>query len=183
MVEIIPWRGARVINPSLDEIADLFDLLAAVEGVVARLAARHATAKDIRHYVERIEEERRALRARKPDIYHVIHLSYQAAEVLAASCGSPMAANMVRRIGRPAYWLHRFLLPPPPRWVQQSLDRQDALVAALRARDEKRAERAARELVTHTKRLILARARDVEAAQGLLRHMPAWNAPVRRGTR
>lgn len=180
MIEVTPWRGARVINPSPDEIADLFDLLAAVEGVVARLASRHASDEDLARYAEKVRESAELARTyigqkRKEGFFDAIHVSYQAAEVLAASCGSAMAANMVRRVGKPAYWLHRFLMPAPTRWIQQSLARQAALRDALLARDEDRAERAARALVGHTRRLVVVRAREVEAAQGILHRAPAWN--------
>ncbi|WP_165967374.1 GntR family transcriptional regulator [Luteimonas aestuarii] len=191
MVEVMPWRGARVINPSPDEIADLFDLLAAVEGVVARLATRHASDEDLARYAKKVLEAAEVAREHKQkDFFEVIHVAYQAAEVLAASCGSAMAANMVRRIGKPAYWLHRFLMPAPQRWIQQSLARQAALRDALLARDEDRSERAARALVGHTRRLVVLRAREVEAAQGILHRAPAWNVgriaakePARRRTR
>jgi DNA-binding GntR family transcriptional regulator len=174
MIEVTPWRGARVINPSPDEIADLFDLLAAVEGIVARLAARHASDADLKRHSDLIDELE-ASRHDRREFTDIVHLAYRAAEVLASSCGSPMAAGMVRRVGKPAYWLHRFLMPAPPRWVQQSLARQRTLRAALLARDEERSDRAARALVMHTKRLIVLRAREVEAAHGILRRAPAWN--------
>ncbi|GEM_PF-3386856 len=169
MVESTPWRGARVINPTLDEIADLFDLLAAVDGVVARLAARCASDGDLRRYSQGIEEFRREAESPKVDFFELIRLSYQAAEVVVSSCGSSMVANFARRIGRPAYWLHRFLIPAPARWVQQSLTHHKNFADALLHRDEARSERCARMLVMHAKRLILARARDIELAQGILR--------------
>lgn len=179
MIEVTPWRGARVINPSPDEIADLFDLLAALEGVIATLAARHASDADLSRYALKIEEAaqtaKRIKQDRKKDFFQVIGLAYEAGEVLAASCGSPMAANMIRRVGKPAYWLHRFLMPAPPRWIEQSLAKQFALRAALLARDEDRCERAARALVVHTKRLVVLRAQEVAAAQGILHRGPAWN--------
>ncbi len=176
MIEVTPWRGARVINPSPEEIADLFDLLAAVEGVVARLAVRHASDADLARYEAKLMEAVAYARQNgQKDFFQVIHLAYQAAEVLAASCGSAMAANMVRRVGKPAYWLHRFLMPAPARWIQQSLARQKALRDALFARDEERTERAARSLVSHTKRLVVLRAQEVEAAQGILHRVPSWN--------
>ncbi|MCR6663616.1 MAG: GntR family transcriptional regulator [Luteimonas sp.] len=191
MVEVMPWRGARVINPSPDEIADLFDLLAAVEGVVARLATRHASDEDLARYADKVREAAEVARQHKQmDFFEVIRVAYQAAEVLASSCGSAMAANMVRRVGKPAYWLHRFLMPAPARWVQQSLARQAALRDAMLARDEERAERAARALVGHTRRLVVLRAKEVEAAQGILHRAPAWNVghiatkePARKRTR
>ncbi len=180
MIEMIPWRGARVINPSPDEIADLFDLLAAVEGVVARLAARHASDAALEHRMKLIEQARTASKQHKQykqqDFFRIIQLAYQAGEVLVTNCGSAMAAGMARRVGRPSYWLHRFLMPAPPRWMQQSFAKQDALSAALKVRDEDRSESAARALVTHTKRLVVLRAREVEAAQGILHRAPAWTA-------
>lgn len=169
MVESTPWRGARVINPTLEEIADLFDLLAAVDGVVARLAARCASDEDLRRYREGVEEFRREAQSPQADFFELIRLSYQAAEIFVSSCGSSMVANFARRVGRPAYWLHRFLIPAPARWIQQSLVKHQALASALSLRDEALAERCARMLVMHTKRLILARARDIELAQGILR--------------
>lgn len=181
MVEVVPWRGARVINPSPDEIADLFDLLAAVGGVVAKLAARNASEEDLARYVEKVSQ---AAEIAKPhqhkDLFEVIHVTYQAAEVLAASCGSKMAANMARRVGKPAYWLHRFLVPVPQRWVQQSLIKQAALRDALLARDEDRCERAARTLIGHTRRLVVLRARSVSQEQGTTHRVSTWNVDAAR---
>lgn len=174
MLEVTPWRGARVINPSPDEIADLFDLLAAIEGIVARLAVRHASDEDLQRHSQ-VVDELIASQQNRREFTDIVHLAYRAAEVLASSCGSPMAAGMVRRVGKPAYWLHRFLMPAPPRWVLQSLARQRTLRSALLARDEERSDRAARALVMHTKRLVVLRAREVEAAHGILRRAPAWN--------
>ncbi|WP_395643880.1 GntR family transcriptional regulator [Rudaea sp.] len=182
MVESIPWRGARVINPSLEEIADLFDLLAAVDGVVVRLAARCADEGDLRRYSQGVDEFRREVESPNPDFFELIRLSYQAAEILVSSCGSSMVANFARRIGRPAYWLHRFLIPAPTRWIQQALANHKALASALLSRDEARSERCARMLVMHTKRLILARARDIELAQGILRRTQ-FAAPNQRTAR
>lgn len=168
MVESTPWRGARVINPTLEEIADLFDLLAAVDGVVARLAARCAHDDDLRRYGEAIDAFSREAKRPRADFFELIRLSYQAAEILVSSCGSSMVANFARRVGRPAYWLHRFLIPAPKSWIQQSSVKHQNLARALRLRDEALAERNARVLVMHTKRLILARAREIELAQGIL---------------
>lgn len=175
MVEVVPWRGARVINPSPDEIEDLFDLLAAVGGVVAKLAARNASDEDVARYAEKVREAAEVAQEHQhKDLFEVIHVIYQAAEVLAASCGSTMAANMVRRVGKPSYWLHRFLVPMPQSWVRQSLVKQAALRDALQARDEERCERAARALIGHTRRLVVMRAREVSQEQGNTHRVSTW---------
>lgn len=175
LIELTPWRGARVINPPPNEIADLFDLLAAVEGVVARLAVRHASDTELQRYARTVNEIMATSR-RKHSTFELVDLAYAASGVLARSCGSTLATGMVRKLGKPAYWLHRFLLPAPARWQQQSITKQLKLREAIEARDEERAERAARQLVEHTKRLIVLRAQQVESARGILRALPGTAA-------
>lgn len=177
LVELTPWRGARVINPPPNEIADLFDMLAAVEGVVARMAVRHASDSDLERYSRAVDDLKLTLR-RQHEIFELVDLAYAASGILARSCSSSLATGMVRKLGKPAYWLHRFLLPAPMRWQQQSIAKHLKLRDAVMARDEERAERAARQLVAHTKRLILLRAEQVEAARGILQRAQPQSAPA-----
>jgi hypothetical protein len=85
-----------------------------------------------------------------------------------------MAASIVRTVGKPAYWLHRFLMPATAGWIQKSLTRQAALRDALLARDEDRSERAARALVRHTQRLVVLHARSVSRAQNTQHRVSSW---------
>lgn len=162
MVEIIPWRGARIIDPTLDEIIDLFDVLANANAVVARLAATRADEAHLRQYSDQVEQCRRIADQPDPDFFELVRLSYQAGDILVSSCDSTMVANIVRRTGRLAYWLHRFLIPVPTRWIRRSVVNHEKLAEALWERDEARAERAGRNVVMHTRKRFLANAREAE---------------------
>lgn len=49
-VEIVPQVGCRVARPDADEVRDFFELFAAVEGCVTRLAAARRDADDVREF-------------------------------------------------------------------------------------------------------------------------------------
>jgi DNA-binding GntR family transcriptional regulator len=154
LVEHLPFRGAQVVNPTAAEIADIFDLLAVACGAVARLAVRHASDAALRAHARDVDVLERRIEDGQGGA-DVIEASYRAGGRLADSCGSRHAAAMQRRLGRVAYLLHRHLLPAPRRWQLQSLSRHRKLVAALAARSEPRAEKAARRIVEHTRRRVL----------------------------
>jgi DNA-binding GntR family transcriptional regulator len=164
LIELAPWRGARVIDPTPAEIADLFDLLGVAHGAVARFAVRHAADADLQRYGAAIDELAHLVGSGRKSS-ELVDAAYRAGTLLADVCGSPHAAAMQRRIGRVAYWLHRFLQPAPARWRQQAVARHRKLIAALRARSESHAEKAARRVVEHTRTLVLKRA-ALDAAQG-----------------
>lgn len=162
LVELTPWRGARVIKLEVDQIADLFDLLGTVHGAVARFAVRHATDtelkrfyKDVARYAKWVDEGR--------DFLALVDLGYQMGTDLGLCCGNPMAAAMLRKLGRQAYGPHRFLKSSPSRWQKQVVTRFRKLEAGLRARSEDRAEKAARKMVQHVLALILRRAAEAES--------------------
>ncbi|MGH8445425.1 MAG: GntR family transcriptional regulator [Solimonas sp.] len=159
LIELAPWRGARVIDPTPAEIADLFDLLGVAYGAVARFAVRHASDAELQRFAEEIDELGRLIGGGHKSIV-LVEAAYRSGTYLGSVCGSRHAAAMQRRLGRVAYWLHRFLQPAPSRWRQQSLARHRKLVAALRARSESNAEKAARRIVEHTRSLVLQRAAD-----------------------
>lgn len=62
-VRITAQVGCEVISPTPDEIEDFYRMFAAVEGVIARLAARRATAEEI----HRLGEINQQLTAASPD--------------------------------------------------------------------------------------------------------------------
>lgn len=158
LIEILPWRGARVVDQTPDEIADLFDLLASVYGAVARFTVRHATEAqfdqldaDIATCITRSEEG---------DVIEQIDLAYRLGGHMGQFCGNALAANMLRRLGRIAYLKHRLLQPLPARWRQQAATRMRRLQAALRTRSEDKCDRAARRVIQHTAKLVVRHARE-----------------------
>lgn len=157
LVEIAPFRGARVVSLQNEQIADLFDLLGTLLGAVARFAVRHASESDLQHHSAQVAKYE-VWTTQGRDFGKLVDLGYQIGTDLGACCGNPLAADMLRKLGRRAYVLHRFLKPVPARWQQQTITRYRRLDAALRARSEVRAERAARRLVQHTLSLVLRHA-------------------------
>ena len=153
LVELTPWRGARVIDPTPEDIAALFDLLASVYGTVARLAARQASDADLARFARDVDQFETAER-NDDELMELIEIAYRAGVHLGQASGSHLAADTLRRLGRAAYWMHRYLTAAPQRWRDASVTKYRKLEAALMARSEQRSETAARQLVQHTARLI-----------------------------
>lgn len=149
LVELSPGRGARVIKLELDQVTDLFDLLGTVNGAVTRFAVRHATDAELERfyanvalYAQWVDEGR--------DFLALVDLGYQLGTDLGQCCGNPMAAAMLRKLGRQAYGPHRYLKIVSRRWQLQMVTRFRRIEAGLRARSEDRAEKAARKMVQHS---------------------------------
>jgi DNA-binding GntR family transcriptional regulator len=158
LVSIVPRRGARVIDPAPGEVAELFELLGTVYGAVAKLAARHASAAELQQFSRHVDELRRAIKQHR-DMDELVDLAYPLGLHLGRCCGNPLAADMVRKLGRLSYLQYRDLQRAPSRWLQQSATRMRRLEEALRARSEERSERAARKLVMHGAKLVAQTAR------------------------
>lgn len=164
LIEILPWRGARVIDPDPAEIADLFDLLGAVYGAVARFAVRHATDAELQRFYVEIAEFVEGV-TQKREVIDLVDLAYRMGTHLGQCCGNVLAANMLRRLGRIAYLRHRYLSPVPARWLQQAITRLRRFEAALRARSEDRSERAGRRVIQHTATLVLRHAQQAQSGR------------------
>jgi|GEM_PF-530683 len=166
LVVVLPWRGASVVDPTPQEIEALFDLLGTVYGAVARFAARHASDEALKQFSRDVALFAKAT-AEGRDPFHLVDIAYRAGTDLGQCCGSPLAADVLRRLGRVAYLQHRFLLPVPPRWRQQSVLRFKKLEAALLSRAQERSEAAGRKLVQHTQSLLALHASESQAGSGL----------------
>jgi DNA-binding GntR family transcriptional regulator len=157
LVALTPWQGARVIDLKPEEMADLLDLLGTVFGAVARLVVRHASDAEIKQLAADVKTiEKYASERREP--MELIEIAYRFGAHMGRCCGSEQVAAIFRRVGRLAYWLHRFLAPVPNRWYQQSANRHRKLLDALRERSEVRSEKAGRRLVQLTRNLVLSHA-------------------------
>ena len=66
VVETAPFRGARVRQPSTEELLEAFDVRAILESHAARLALGHATTADFERLEGLLEEMRQAARAGDP---------------------------------------------------------------------------------------------------------------------
>lgn len=171
LVVMAPFRGASVIDPGPEEIADLFDLLGTVYGAMARFAVRHSSDADLQRFSADVALFTRAA-AEGCDSFYLVDIAYRAGTDLGESCGSPIAADMMQRLGRVAYWLHRYLLPVPRRWQLQGATKFRRLEQALQARSEEKSEAAARKLVQHTRELLVQHALAAQARTALSTRKP-----------
>jgi GntR family transcriptional regulator, rspAB operon transcriptional repressor len=159
LVEILPWRGARVVNLGIDETDDLFEVLSALMGVVARLAAIHATDEGIEQFaaaVQRLDQ----IVAERRDTAAQLAMAFEAGAILRRICGSERAGEFLVRIGRLAYLQHRFVLDASLSWRRQTVRKHQLLLETLRNRDPARAERAARAVVAQSQAYVIARMRQ-----------------------
>ena len=155
LIEILPWRGARVVEMTSSELDDLLEVVAALQGLVCRLVAVHATDEQIAS-VERLVDEMEAAIDGGAPMSRQLRIAFEAGSLLRELCGSPRAGEMLMKVGRLAYWQHRFLLSADECWRRKSLVKWRKLTAALRARNREEADQAAHATVDHSRAYILA---------------------------
>lgn len=156
LIESTSWRGARVIDPTPEEIANQFELLATIYGSVARFAVKYANDRELEPFFNTIRLFEQELNSDR-ELVEIIEITYRMGAQLGQCCGSRLAAELLRKLGRICYLQHRHLSPMPKRWMQQSLTRLAKLERAIRERSEEKAEKAARRLINNTASLVLMR--------------------------
>lgn len=164
LVELLPWRGASVVDLGVDALEDLLELLGTVYGAVARLVARHASDAELAEVFACMAKLR--LRVDQDDEFlRWVDTAYRMGALLGEASGSQLADRMLRRLGRIAYLQHRYMRPLPKAWRSQSRVALDRLEDALRARSAERSERAARKVIRNSATLMLRRARAAQAGR------------------
>lgn len=132
LVDLVPNKGARVVEYPRRDLDQIFKIRARVEGLAAREAARTATDADIDH-LERVATElkERSDAGRLEDVYRLnaeFHGSLNAlagSAVLTATVGQLIHSSVLSRT------LHSFDEAARQRSANHHLE----IVAALRARD------------------------------------------------
>lgn len=135
LVELTPNKGAVVGHPSDAELADMLTVYSELESLGGRLACRHATEGDIRrveHYrtvmTRAHEEEDRAAYFAANQAFHL--------SIVAAS-GNATLIEMHGHLNIRLYRIRYLAVMHLPEWTA-AVGEHDALVDALRARDEAR---------------------------------------------
>lgn len=154
LIEMVPWRGARVVAMAAAELDDLMEVVAALQGLVARLAAVHCDDAGF-DQVEALVDQMEATVTHAQPMGRQLRLAFETGALIREICGSDRAGSMLMKVGRLAYWQHRYLLGADRRWRATAVRKWRALVAALRARDGDRADRTARDMVHHSKAYIM----------------------------
>jgi len=180
LIEMVPWRGARVVTLTLREIDDLYVLTGALMGVVARFAASHASEQELAEFEARVVALETG-QARGTSTGEELRLAFAAAAYLGGICGSQRAAWMFQRVGNLAFWQHRYVLPASLPWRRSQLTNWKQLAAALSARNGQKAEAVAQRLVNQSRALAIKQMEAEAAAVQARVSAPRRSAIVRGG--
>jgi DNA-binding GntR family transcriptional regulator len=157
LVELIPYRGAVVAGYSVADLEEISQIRQLVEGACARSAAVHATEGDIADIERNIRQSREALAKGKVD---QVAKHFDAFDRLIYRHSrnkwlTELVENLEghqRRIGRLTVYI--------PGRLERSVDEHQRILEAIKARDERRAERHMR---THVASVMADRLQSFEA--------------------
>ena len=163
LIEHIPYRGARVIEFSVQDIDDLYAHRAFLEGFAARIAAENITAEEIdqlKHLQTQIEENlepdqlstyRQLNREFHGTIFRASRRAY-----LVRSLDQMWAAFPTMLIGNFAGTADR----PLPQRDTTDMEEHHAIIAAMENHDPQAAEQAMRAHILATKQYLVASLQD-----------------------
>jgi DNA-binding GntR family transcriptional regulator len=146
LVELVPNRGALVARQTMAELAELFPIIAALEGVAGELAAPRASEEELAEVADLTRGLRAAFEARDRPGYFRINQAIHAT-ILAAARNRTLARQhevIARRLYRARYQANL----TPERWLEATRE-HEAIRAALEARDGARLGRLMKEHMEH----------------------------------
>ena len=137
MVELIRNRGAFVVEMSLSQLIEMFEVMAALEGVCGRLCARRVTAE----FREELQSAHKACYAAKQeddaDEYYYSNEAFH--DVIYRGCQNRFLAEQAGALRRRLQAYRRMQLRFPKR-IRDSFDEHQGIVDAIIAGDESLAE-------------------------------------------
>ncbi len=150
LVEIVPNKGAMVCSFSVEEVWDIYDLRAVLEGHAARRAAGRINEREmfrLRELAEEMEDlTRRRFEDREEEIRLLVALNNEFHGTIVTASKNKRLERMIRRtIELPLVFKAFFWYTPQERLVSNHYHRQ--ILGALEAGDGERAEIVMREHV------------------------------------
>ncbi len=153
-VEIVPWRGARVIQLDLQRVHDALELQKVLFGTVCRLAAERFRAEDAEGLLALLQRYEDCVHHTNDTVEHN-RVSLIVGGYICERCGNPLAVELLARVARLARWQHHLMrhelvahLQPGLGLISAAQFRKTGL--AIIARDGYEAESAAQEMVAST---------------------------------
>lgn len=145
-VTLLPNRGAVVASQSLSELAELFPLVAVLEGLAGELAATRATDAEIAAIGADTVRLRAAYENQDRPAYFAINQAIHSAILSAARSPTLVQHHSIlaRRVYRARYQANL----TPERWLAATAE-HEAIAAALEARAGEHLGRLLREHLTH----------------------------------
>jgi DNA-binding GntR family transcriptional regulator len=133
MVELIRNRGAFVIEMSLSQLVEMFEVMAALEGVCGRLCARRVTAEFKEELQAAHEACHVAQQVGNADEYYYANEAFH--DVIYRGCQNRFLAEQAGALRRRLQAYRRMQLRFPKR-IRDSFDEHQGIVDAIIAGDE-----------------------------------------------
>ncbi len=144
LLELVPRRGAYVRHPSIIELVEMFEVMAELEGMCGRLAARRVTEEDLETINQAAMACETALEQGDTDAYY--RENERLHELWYEASGNGFLAAEARRLQRRLQPFRRTQLHVRGR-KEQSMAEHRAIIKALADGDPDRAERELRDHV------------------------------------
>lgn len=145
LVTTLPRRGAVVAAITVSELIEMFEVMAEMESLCARLAARRMLRDDVRRLQELHEECQRLVEAGDPDAYYAANIEFH--EAIYAGSRNGYLARHTKQLRNRLSPYRRLQLHRQGRLVGSSGEHQ-RIVDAIRAGDENAASEEMRRHVT-----------------------------------
>jgi DNA-binding GntR family transcriptional regulator len=132
LVELLPNRGARVIQPTLKQVKDTFDLMGALEGLSGELACQNASDTEIREICAL--HERMMAHYRNRELAEYFRVNRQIHESILLASGNEvlqeMYSNLSQRVKRV-----RYSKKMTDSFWRQAVNDHERMIVALERRD------------------------------------------------
>jgi DNA-binding GntR family transcriptional regulator len=162
LLEGAPNRGAAVRSYEADDLDDLYQLRAVLEGFAARRAATRISPEDVALLRESCERFV-TLRA-EADVAELVRENVLFHDVILEAAGSERLSQMVRKVIQlPLVYRSYYWYSPEQKLISEHYHRQ--LTGALAARDAERAEILMKEHVLEARDFLIAQFRAREAGE------------------
>jgi DNA-binding GntR family transcriptional regulator len=145
LVEIKPRRGAAVAAPGLKELLEMFEVMAELEGLCGRLAARRMSAGEREALQTAHEACRSCVQAGDSDGYYAANVAFH--EAIYAGCRNRFLAEQTRTLRNRLAPYRRLQLRRVDR-VNESFGEHEAVLAAILDGDAEGADRLLQSHVT-----------------------------------
>ncbi|MFT3820142.1 MAG: FCD domain-containing protein [Rubrivivax sp.] len=152
LVRLEKNRGVFVREVSLEEANEFYELRAALEGLIGRLAARRIASDEIeqlRAVVRRMQQLQKAPKARGAEDYFALNVEFH--DLLARAARNNALLAQYRSVVNQLDLYRRATLSRGAEIIPRSTQEHEAIIDAVAARDEARAEALLTEHVLHSR--------------------------------
>lgn len=147
IVSIVPNRGATVVGISKEDIQDIYEIRARLEGLCAKWAAKNITQEQLDQLEENIYLF--DFYAKKKNYDHLLELDNKFHEVLYEASSSHMLLHVLSDFHHYVQRVRKITLAMPERVIKSNEEHQ-LILEALKKHDEKKAEQLAENHMLYT---------------------------------